>query len=1658
MSKLSAFKVVSIIAVLSGMALSGAAGVVLGRNIVAANDKNVSRQDEKEQKNVKQVEKTKAFGYLDEYTITYEDDTISTFIVVEGPDGKPQASVFLASDGTLPKVVIGENGNWFVNGGDTGLLAQLPAGVQTPKDGQNGQDGVNGKSAYELAVAHGYAGTEEQWLASLIGEAGAAGVNGVNGKSAYELAVENGYTGTLEQWLASLVGETGAAGQNGENGTNGKSAYELAQENGFTGSLAEWLVSLVGPEGATGQNGTNGADGKSAYELAVDAGYQGTLEQWLASLVGEAGAAGQNGQDGANGKSAYEIAKDHGYTGTEEEWLTSLVGAQGAAGAAGQDGINGKSAYELAVDNGFTGSVVEWLNSLKGRSIVSILKTDTSGLVDTYTIIYSDNTSSIFTVTNGAQGIQGIQGEKGNDGVTPTIEINNEGYWVINGVTSNIKAEGVQGPAGTNGTNGTNGQDGKSVLTGNGAPDADLGVEGETYLDIENLNLYIKTSTGWGEPVANIKGSTGANGQDGQNGTDGTNGISVTSATINDAGHLIVTLSDNNEIDAGLIKEQIEKHTVTFDSAGGSEVAELENIIDGATIHAPTEPTKDNYIFQGWFTDDGAKWSFGKDQVTSDITLYAHWAQFRVVNGWLVQATATGDVTIPSEVDGQVIYNISPNAFADSIKPLITSIAVPYSITEIFERSFQSFTNLEEVYIPESITKIGPAAFRYCESLKSFVVPSRVNTIGAYAFQDCTSLEYIHFANQGKPLTIDGGAFINCSSLKSIILPKSTVSVSNTTFNGCDSLEYLSIPYIGFSPEYLSILSSIYQSDNPSLKTLEITGDYGVQSTTVSNCPSVENVIISGNPAKINTAAFYGTNVNVKKIVVPYIGRTPTESEPFYYFFGYSTSQINSSVESIEVTGDVDIPANTFKDCTYLKEIKYTGNPTSIGEAAFKNCSSLESFIIPDSVNTVTKGAFEGCTSLKSLTMKNIPMDSESTDPAYISYIFGGDSYSDNATYVPESLKSVTLTSDNDIPANAFKGCAYIEKMNLLGKPTKIGKSAFEGCSSLQLCNIPNTVTTLEESCFKDCLLLDNVFISNSITTIEMMAFYGCSSLQSIVIPNSVTSLGESCFRQCSALKTAYIGSGINDIPWGTFCLCRRLETVYLAGNAQTYGPGAFEGCYYLTNLNISDSLTTIESSTFRSCKKMTSFVAPSTLTSIGAQSFEDCISLMYVDLTAASGISLHGYAFEGCIALSTVKLGTSLANIDYCAFKDCKSLTEIDLSHVSINYTYNYGILQGCTSLETLVVKEFKKDMFRGTVPESLKTVIVVGLGDNSSYIPTEAFANCSHIETIICSFKPLSISQRAFSGCTSLKNLYIGDNHISIKEAAFKDCSSLESIDIYGTNIYSIEKSIFEGCTSLKTIRIPYVADSGLAYYFGGDSYEDNATLVPESLKTIVITNPRNVKEQSFSGCAHIENVTFLSEYDYSLGEKAFQGCTSLKSITVPNRVEVLSECFSGCTSLESVNLGTGVKKIYQKTFDGCIKLEKVTFTEQLKNIEQYAFNNCYSLYKITLPQTLLTIGDYAFYHCENLASIFIPNSVTTIGEGAFEGCYMLTTIRLHGQITTVGSDAFKDCYMLSSIVWDATQGTYSHDAAGYNQWATAVGMSSDLFAERINVRIIG
>lgn len=90
--------------------------------------------------------------------------------------------------------------------------------------------GKDGKSAFEIAIEHGFVGTEVEWLESLKGVDGKDGVNGKDGCDS----------------------RNGADGLPGRDGIDGKSAYIIAVEHGFSGTETEWLQSLKGADGKDG--------------------------------------------------------------------------------------------------------------------------------------------------------------------------------------------------------------------------------------------------------------------------------------------------------------------------------------------------------------------------------------------------------------------------------------------------------------------------------------------------------------------------------------------------------------------------------------------------------------------------------------------------------------------------------------------------------------------------------------------------------------------------------------------------------------------------------------------------------------------------------------------------------------------------------------------------------------------------------------------------------------------------------------------------------------------------------------------------------------------------------------------------------------------------------------------------------------------------------------------------------------------------------------------------------------------------------------------------------------------------------------------------------------------------------------------------------------
>ena len=213
------------------------------------------------------------------YVFTLSDKTPAVEIDVKetaiaqgaGQDLYERAKKELGYTGTFGEFLAtfkGEKGERGTDGlpgakGDTGATGAPGANGLPGVKGDTGERGHDGKSAYEIAVANGYVGSEEAWLYSLKGRDGSPGRDGRNGLSAYELADGELLFGTVGKWLESLKGATGAKGDNGDTGAAGKSATvtigtvttgEAASVTN-TGTGTDAVLNFVLPAGGGGNNG-----------------------------------------------------------------------------------------------------------------------------------------------------------------------------------------------------------------------------------------------------------------------------------------------------------------------------------------------------------------------------------------------------------------------------------------------------------------------------------------------------------------------------------------------------------------------------------------------------------------------------------------------------------------------------------------------------------------------------------------------------------------------------------------------------------------------------------------------------------------------------------------------------------------------------------------------------------------------------------------------------------------------------------------------------------------------------------------------------------------------------------------------------------------------------------------------------------------------------------------------------------------------------------------------------------------------------------------------------------------------------------------------------------------------------------------------------------
>jgi len=301
---------------------------------------------------------------------------------------------------------------------------------------------------------------------------------------------------------------------------------------------------------------------------------------------------------------------------------------------------------------------------------------------------------------------------------------------------------------------------------------------------------------------------------------------------------------------------------------------------------------------------------------------------------------------------------------------------------------------------------------------------------------------------------------------------------------------------------------------------------------------------------------------------------------------------------------------------------------------------------------------------------------------------------------------------------------------------------------------------------------------------------------------------------------------------------------------------------------------------------------------------------------------------------------------------------------------------------------------------------------------IGTQAFYQCTGLTSITIPGSVISIGRSAFSYCSSLTSITIPGSVTSIESGAFSYCSSLTSITI-PDGVTSIGGFAFQGCSYLTSITIP---DGVTSIEYGAFSYCSSLTsiTIPDSVTSI--------GDSAFDNCSNLTSVT-IGDSVTSIGDDAFED-TGLTFEEDTNSIKYLvsnsgntaylidGSSSSGNVILPNTLFGSTVALIGDEAFEECTNLTSITIPDSVTSIGRSIFKQCTGLTSITIPNSVTSIGNEAFYECSSLISITIPDSVTSIGDDAFYGCTSLTSITIPYTVISIGNEAFYECTSLTSI----------------------------------------
>ncbi len=1048
--------------------------------------------------------------------------------------------------------------------------------------------------------------------------------------------------------------------------------------------------------------------------------------------------------------------------------------------------------------------------------------------------------------------------------------------------------------------------------------------------------------------------------------------------------------------------------------------------------------------------------------------------------------TLSGSGELTDTISGMEVASGYGNRFSFSD---IAKIVIDDGITVIGHSVFRDMPLLETVVLPPSVTEIYDEAFLYCQNLTEINLSS-VKSIGAYTFSQCTHIASVDLSSIE---SIGDYAFYECSDLSTISCGTSLRNIGSYAFYNTEFYNSFSSD----SPLYLgNILYKVSTDTN---------GRFDIPSNVTHiapyafySCSQLTEIYIPSSVVYIGESAFYDA-VNVSNIMYSGDQKAWEAIEKGENFDTYCGNNTNSNKYSLWCLGGGYDPGNeepytnglSFKSDqtgSYAIVTGYSGSETSvvipsnylglpvkeIAENAFYY-SSITSIALPNTLTTIGYRAFYN-SSLEAISvgdgikltnvsydvLTNTPITSLASQGGCAVYIgnalvYVPDTYFESffiaegtthiaqrAFYDHDSIYSVYVPSSvTSVGASAFEGASYIRYFIYGGSKTdveniQLGNKVFDSCGSsteqetpyvayLNGNYDPETAETYTQGL--------NFTLNAEGTAFSVSSYSGTDA--NVTVPNKyfglpVIGIGNSAFYDKEIVEIS-LPASIQSIEANAFNWCDQLTSIYVEEGSQL--KSVHESA--LSNTPIINSITAEYPIYLGNClvkvstSRYNTLEIPNGVTSISRSALNNSNVPSVIIPESVTLIDYQAFYYAQMIK-DIIYLGTEEqwnaitkgSDWDY----QCGSYTENETYTLHfLNGEYDPSQAEGFTdglffNLDStgshVIISGYNGTDITVVVPSTFLGLPVEEIGNG-------AFSD-KDIEAVILPSSIKKVGHRAFYYCENLVSISVpSDNNIcSVGQNAFdytpiKEAVSVDSPFYLGNCLVLISTSA-SGKLELPS-GILGIAD----YAFADSSF--TSVVIPESVT--------NIGRYAFSNAYYMDEIIYLgnqeqwdaiakgTDWDYRCGYNTADNTYTLHCLDgayTPDN----SDPYTAGLQFTFIPESNAYKVSGYNGTDVNVVIPSNYMTAPVIGIANNAFSEK-AVESVTIPNSITEIGYRAFYY-SSLRSVAIPESVTTIGNQAFNGCSKLQTVEFADgiQLTTIPEYAFAACDLLTLEIPDSVE----------------------------------